>query len=69
MKNATMLYKLGNEYQIEGIGYDTIIVDECDIDKAKKNGWNLTTTEAKILKDISHKATRKHKTENEDELH
>ena len=45
MKNATMLYKLGNQMQWEGVGYDTIVVDEDDIDEKLKEGWFRTAKE------------------------
>ena len=47
MKNATMLYKFPGAHEMHGAKFDYIIVDEQDIDQAKKDGWHLTTTGAK----------------------
>lgn len=46
MKNATMLYKLGNQMQWEGVGYDTVVVDEDDIEEKLNDGWFRTASEA-----------------------
>jgi hypothetical protein len=42
-----MLYKHPGKYEIHGSNFDYIIVDEVDIDQAIKDGWCLTTCEAK----------------------
>lgn len=47
MINPTMLYKLGNHIEIEGLKYEYTIVDEKEISEKLKEGWYLTTTEAK----------------------
>lgn len=47
MNNATMLYKYPGSHQIHGNSFDFIIVDEDDVAKEKKEGWSLTTDEAK----------------------
>lgn len=46
MKNATMLYKLGTQMKWEGVEYDTIIVDEDDIEEKLNDGWFRTASEA-----------------------
>ena len=47
MKNATMLYKIGTQMEWEGVSYDTVIVDEDDIDEKLKDGWYRNPLEAK----------------------
>ena len=47
MKNPTMLYKHPGAHEMHGDKFDYIVVDEQDVDQAKKDGWHLTTTEAK----------------------
>lgn len=47
MKNPTMLYKHPGAHEMHGDKFDYIVVDEQDVDQAKKDGWSLTTTEAK----------------------
>lgn len=47
MKNPTMLYKHPGAHEMHGDKFDYIVVDEQDVDQAKKEGWHLTTTEAK----------------------
>ena len=47
MENPTMLYKLGKHIEIEGSTYDYTIVDEKEISDKLKEGWYLTTTDAK----------------------
>lgn len=42
-----MLYKLGNHIEIEGTKYEYAIVEEAEVDAKLKEGWYLTTTEAK----------------------
>lgn len=42
-----MLYKLGNHIEIEGSKFEYAIVDEKEVDEKLKEGWYLTTTEAK----------------------
>lgn len=42
-----MLYKLGNHIEIEGSKFEYAIVDETEVDEKLKDGWYLTTTEAK----------------------
>lgn len=46
MKNAAMLYKLGTQMKWEGVEYDTIIVDEDDIEEKLNDGWFRTASEA-----------------------
>jgi hypothetical protein len=47
MKSPTMLYKHPGQHEIHGSNFDYIIVDESDIEQAIKDGWFLTTEEAK----------------------
>jgi hypothetical protein len=47
MKFPTMLYKHPGQHEIHGNNFDYIIVDESDIEQAIKDGWFLTTDEAK----------------------
>ncbi len=47
MKSPTMLYKHPGQHEIHGSNFDFIIVDECDISQAIKDGWSLTTDAAK----------------------
>jgi predicted amino acid-binding ACT domain protein len=47
MKSPTMLYKHPGQHEIHGSNFDYIIVDEVDIEQAIKDGWFLTTDEAK----------------------
>jgi hypothetical protein len=47
MKSPTMLYKHPGQHEIHGASFDYIIVDESDIEQAVKDGWFLTTNEAK----------------------
>ena len=47
MKSPTMLYKHPGKHEIHDSNFDFIIVDEIDIEKAIKDGWFLTTCEAK----------------------
>jgi predicted trehalose synthase len=47
MKSPTMLYKHPGQHEIHGSNFDFIIVDEFEIAKAIKDGWHLTTDEAK----------------------
>ena len=47
MKSPTMLYKHPGQHEIHGSNFDYIIVDESDIEQAIKDGWFLTTDEAK----------------------
>lgn len=42
-----MLYKLGNHIEIEGSRFEYAIVEEAEVDTKLKEGWHLTTTEAK----------------------
>ncbi len=42
-----MLYKHPGKHEIHGSNFDYIIVDESDIEQAIKDGWFLTTDEAK----------------------
>jgi hypothetical protein len=42
-----MLYKHPGQHEIHGSNFDYIIVDESDIEQAIKDGWFLTTEEAK----------------------
>lgn len=61
-----MLYKLGNHIEIEGSKFEYAIVDEKEVDEKLKEGWYLTTTEAKKVdsnndgdvtrEEIEHKA-------------
>jgi len=60
MKNATMLYKHPGRHEIHGDFFDFIIVDEDEVAKTKKEGWSLTTDEAKA------KAKNKKKKESEE---
>lgn len=46
MKNATMLYKIGTQMKWEDVSYDTIVVDEGDIEDKLNDGWFLTAPEA-----------------------
>lgn len=56
MKEATMLYKKGNMIKTNEGEFDYIIVDACDIDATKKQGWFLTQQEA--LSDKPRRATK-----------
>lgn len=47
MKSPTMLYKHPGQHEIHGSTFDFIIVDECEIAQAIKEGWHLTTDKAK----------------------
>jgi len=47
MKSPTMLYKHPGKHEIHGASFDYIIVDETEIEDAIKDGWSLTTDEAK----------------------
>lgn len=47
MKNPTMLYKHPGAHEIHGDKFDYVVVDDHEVDQAKKDGWSLTTTEAK----------------------
>jgi predicted trehalose synthase len=47
MKSPTMLYKHPGKHEIHGSNFDYIIVDESDIEQAIKDGWFMTTDEAK----------------------
>lgn len=51
MKDATMLYKCPGPHPIHGGNYDTLIVDEDDIEEAMGKGWHLTTPAAKAAHD------------------
>jgi UDP-3-O-[3-hydroxymyristoyl] glucosamine N-acyltransferase len=42
-----MLYKHPGQHEIHGSNFAYIIVDESDIEQAIKDGWFLTTDEAK----------------------
>lgn len=47
MKSQTMLYKHPGKHEIHESSFDYIIVDDVDIEQAIKDGWFLTTDEAK----------------------
>lgn len=47
MNSPTMLYKHPGQHEIHGSTFDYIIVDESDVEQAIKDGWFLTTDEAK----------------------
>ena len=47
MNNATMLYKFGNSVILDCGSFDTIIVDEADVETEVKNGWSLHPLECK----------------------
>ncbi len=47
MKSTTMLYKHPGQHEIHGSNFDYIIVDESDVEQSIKDGWFLTTDEAK----------------------
>lgn len=47
MKSPTMLYKHPGQHEIHESNFDFIIVDECDVQQAIKDGWFLTTDAAK----------------------
>lgn len=53
MKSPTMLYKHPGKHQIHDSAFDYIIVDESDIEQAIKDGWFLTTDEAKSNANLS----------------
>jgi hypothetical protein len=42
-----MLYKSGGQHEIHGGKFDYTIVEESEVDQAIKEGWYLTTDEAK----------------------
>lgn len=42
-----MLYKSGGKHDIHGGKFDYTIVNESEVDQAIKEGWHLTTDEAK----------------------
>ena len=70
MKNPTMLYKHPGAHEMHGDKFDYIVVDEQDVDQAKKDGWHLTTTEAKAKTKAPAKTGKEKggKEETEDEL-
>jgi hypothetical protein len=47
MSNPTMLYKHPGIHKLHGDLFDYCIVEKEDIEAAVKDGWCLTTTEAK----------------------
>jgi hypothetical protein len=47
MKSPTMLYKHPGKHEIHESNFDYIIVDQSDVEQAIKDGWFLTTDEAK----------------------
>lgn len=49
MKNATMLYKIGTQMEWEGAKYDTIVIDEDDIEAKLSEGWYRHPLEAKSV--------------------
>ena len=54
MKSPTMLYKHPGPHEIHCSTFDFIIVDECEIAQAIKDGWHLTTDEAKnVVSEVS----------------
>ena len=72
--NQTMLYKCPGSHEIHGGHFDYTIVDadeEGAIDKAKADGWHLTTPEAKAAREAeliaAKEAAEKAKEAKEDE--
>lgn len=65
---SVMLYKHPAENKTKhnwfhGDNFDYIIVDESEVDAAKKAGWSLTTKEAKTPKKKPARSRRKKKDE------
>ena len=67
MNNATMLYKFGNSVILDCGSFDTIIVDEADVETEVKNGWSLHPLECKEVGGES-KETKKRNTKVKDNV-
>ena len=62
MKHPTMLYKYPGEHDIHGDKFDYIVVDQDntrEYNKAIKDGWCKTTTEAKTPKEKPRQQIKK----------
>lgn len=57
---TTMLYKYPGAHEIHGDKFDFVIADDVDVEYAIKDGWSLTTPEAKAkYEEVSKKAQPK----------
>lgn len=48
---SVMLYKYPGEHKLHDDNFDYIIVEEGEVEATIKDGWSLTTTEAKKPKE------------------
>ena len=62
-----MLYKFGNGVILDCGSFDTIIVDEADVETEVKNGWSLHPLECEKL-DEGSKDTKKRNTKVKDNV-